>query len=148
MNRAWIVSLVIPLAACGGGGEDSAPDAQAMSLAGDIESRVDSVTKTVEITEDNDPNDDIGRPGKYTEAVSIYDERAECDSELDVTCGAKIEVWADEDAAQDRSDYIQGILEEAQILGAEYHYIDGGVLLRVSGQLKPSEAEEYEAAFG
>jgi hypothetical protein len=153
MIRASIAALaLLALTACGGnggesGGGGSGGGDSATATADSLKSEISSISKTVEITEDNDPNGDIGRPGKYTEAVSIYDDRAECDSELDVTCGAKIEVWDDEDAAKERSEYIQGLLEDMPMLGSEYHYIDGGMLLRVSGQLKPTEAEEYEGAF-
>lgn len=142
-------ALLLALTACGGGsdGDGGGSDTSAADAAAEIQGSVDSVTKVVEITEDNDPNGDIGRPGKYTEASTIYDSRVECTEDLDITCGAKIEVWEDEDAAKARSDFIQSALEATQILGSEYHYIDGGMLLRVSGELKPSEAEEYEAAF-
>jgi hypothetical protein len=148
----WLVAalLALVLTSCGGddgggaGGEDN-PDASA--IAKDIESQVDSVTKTVEITEDNDPNDLIGRPGGYEQAVSIYDSRATCDSELDITCGAKVEVFATEAGAKDRRDYLVNIVSQTGGLLSEYDYLDGVVLLRVNGQLKPSEAEEYEAAL-
>jgi hypothetical protein len=103
--------------------------------------------QVVEITEDNDPNDLIGRPNGYVKAAVIYDPRIpECDNP-EVSCGATVEVFADESAAKRRSDYIQGLMEEAPILGSEYHYLDGATLLRVSGDLDPSAAEEYEAAF-
>lgn len=152
MTRAWIAALVLPLAlttGCGGDGGDDrevAEDATARSVAEQIESEVDSVTEVVGITEDNDPNDLIGRPNGYEAAAVIYDDRVECD-ELGVECGATVEQWEDTDAAQDRSEYIQRILEDAPILGSEYHYLDGPFLVRVWGDLKPSEADEYEAAF-
>ena len=39
------------------------------------------------------------------------------------------------------------IVKETGGLLTEYDYLDGSALLRVSGELKPSEAKEYEAAF-
>lgn len=150
--KNWAVVLVAlaSLAGCGdsdSGDSDSGDDRGAQDVAADIEAKIDTVSKTVEITEDNDPNELIGRPGAYTEAVSIYDSRVTCDSDLDVTCGAKVEVFEDADAAKTRFDYIQGIVEEGGGLLTEYDYLDGTVLLRVSGSLKPSEAEEYESAL-
>ena len=46
------------------------------------------------------------RPNGYVGAAVIYDSNASCD-DLGVACGVTVEVWADEAAAQARSDYIQ-----------------------------------------
>ncbi|WP_207021434.1 hypothetical protein [Phycicoccus sp. DTK01] len=106
-----------------------------------------STTKIVEVTEDNDPNDLIGRPNGYDSAAVIYDSNATC-TDLGVECGATVEVWPDEAAAKSRSDYIQSILEASPVLGSEFHTLAGPVLLRVDGkQLKPSLAEKYAAAL-
>jgi hypothetical protein len=106
-----------------------------------------TTTKIVTITEDNDPNNLIGRPNGYVSAAVLYDSNASCD-DLGVACGVTVEVWADEAAAQARSDYILGILEEAPALGSEFHTVNGAVLVRVDGkQLKPSQAEAYTDAL-
>ncbi len=116
-------------------------------MAGRLKGAVSTVSKVVEITEDNDPNGKIGRPGGYTSAATLYDEGATC-TDLGVDCGATVEVWPDEEAAKARSTFIQDALKAANgVLGAEYDYISGPVLLRVSGTLKPSVAARYEAAF-
>lgn len=145
MRHAWITAAVLVLAGCGG--DDTAASGGAVEASERIEAAVDSVTETTEITEDNDPNDLIGRPNGYEAAVVIYDDRTECD-EIGAECGATIEEFGSESDAEERSDYIQGILDAGgAMFGTEYHYLDGGLLLRVSGELKPSEAEEYETAF-
>jgi len=100
----------------------------------------------VTITEDNDPNNKIGRPNGYVSAAIIYDAGGECE-DLGVDCGATIEVWPSAEAATERSEYIQGLQKDAPILGSEYNYLDGAALLRVSGDLKPSVAAEYESAL-
>lgn len=105
-----------------------------------------TTTQVVAITEDNDPNDLIGRPNGYTSAAIIYDSGAEC-TELGVNCGGTVEVWGSAADAKARSEYIQGILKEAPMFGTEYHTLNGDVLLRITGQLKPSVAETYAAAF-
>jgi hypothetical protein len=79
-------------------------------------------------------------------AFVITDKGLTC-PELGASCGGTLEVWPDETAAQDRSDYIQGILKETPAFGSEYHYLDGTMLLRVTGDVKPSSAMKYEAAF-
>lgn len=139
-----MAAVALVLAGCSGDSE--ATSDKATAAAERIESAVESITETTEITEDNDPNDMIGRPNGYDAAVVIYDERAEC-ADLGVDCGATVEEFASEGDAQQRSDYIQGLLDAAPLLGAEYHYLNGGLLLRVSGELPPSAADEYEAAF-
>lgn len=99
------------------------------------------------ITEDNDPNNKIGRPGGYVSAATLYDSGASCSS-LGAECGATVEVWPDEAAAKQRSEFILAALKGANgVLGDEYHYQKGAVLLRVSGDLKPSAAKLYEAAL-
>ena len=44
-------------------------------------------------------------------------------------------------------DYIQRILKDSPMLGSEYDYLRGSLLLRVDGALKPSAAAAYETAF-
>lgn len=107
-----------------------------------------STTKSVaSITEDNDPNDLIGRPNGYLSAAVLYDSNASC-TELGVSCGATVEVWPDEAAAKARSDYIQSILKDSPVLGSEFHTLNGSILLRVDGkQLKPSDAKLYAEAL-
>jgi hypothetical protein len=121
------------------------PDATA--VAERVKAGVQSVTKLVTITEGNDPNDKIGRPGGYVSAATLYDEGATC-TELGADCGATVEVWPDEGSATARSQFIQEALKGANgLLGEEYHYQDGPALLRVTGQIKPSTAKTYGAAF-
>jgi hypothetical protein len=121
--------------------------ADASSLAGRIKVAVPSVTKVVRITENNDPNDMIGRPNGYTNAAVLYDKGAGC-TELGVDCGATIEVWPTAAEARARAAYIQGILQDAPVLGTEYDYLNERALLRVDGVIKPSTAGAYAASFG
>jgi hypothetical protein len=108
---------------------------------------VPTVTKIVQITEDNDPNDKIGRPNGYTGGAVLYDRNVSC-TELGVDCGATIEIWPTAEGARARAAYIQGLLKGAPALGAEYDYLNGPALLRVAGDIKPSKAKAYGAAFG
>jgi hypothetical protein len=56
-------------------------------------------------------------------------------------------VFANHAGAVRRARYIQGIIQAAPVLGAEYDYVAGAVLLRVSGQLTPAQARRYRAAI-
>ncbi|MDS1114711.1 hypothetical protein RD149_13125 [Gordonia westfalica] len=103
--------------------------------------------RTTEITEDNDPNNLIGRPNGYTAAYVIEDSRIGCPEPPDkigVDCGAMVEQWPDQASAQARADYIQRVRKDLPMLGQEYYTVRGDLLLRVSGELKPSQAEAYE----
>ncbi|MCC3273221.1 hypothetical protein MUK71_03870 [Arthrobacter zhangbolii] len=106
-----------------------------------------TISAVTEVTELNDTNGLIGRPGQYISAAWISDTAADS-AETGIDGGAVVEVFADEADAQTRSDYIQGVLEGmGPAFGTEYHYMDGAVLLRVSGVLMPSQAALYEEAF-
>lgn len=150
MRRGWIAALLLALTACSGGSDDSGDhrSASAHETAVAIQGKVDSVTNVEDLTEDTDSNDLLGRTNGYSAATVLTDSRADgCSDGPGIACGAVVEQWPDEDAAQERADYIQSVLEGAPSLGSEYDYVSGGLLLRVHGSLKPSEAEEYKAAF-
>jgi len=119
----------------------------ATAAATNIKAQVSSVVKVVSITENNDPNDKIGRPNGYTSAAVLYEKSVSC-SELGASCGATLEVWASESQTKARAAFIQKALTDMPALGTEYDYIRGSALLRVSGEVKPSVATKYNAAFG
>lgn len=124
----------------------------ATALAGPLDG-LPSVTKVVTITEGNDPTGDIGRPGGYVSAAVIYDKTVKCDGkDVVVGCGAKIEVFASAAQAKTRAAQIQALAQSVPSFGGvtfkEYGYLRGPALLRVSGEVKPSLAKAYNAAFG
>jgi hypothetical protein len=94
-----------------------------------------------------DPNKLLGRPGGYTSKADFTDQRAKPNLDDEVQHGGSVEVYKDPAAAKKRDEYIAKILEGMPAFGAEYHYVKGGILLRVSGALTPEQAAEYEAAL-
>ncbi|MEU3298141.1 hypothetical protein ABZ722_38335 [Streptomyces longwoodensis] len=60
--------------------------------------------------------------------------------------GGAVEVFGSAEDAKARSKYIQSVTKSMPML-AEYHYLDGPVLVRVSHYLTPQQAGEYEAAL-
>ena len=56
---------------------DPLPDLTAVAIGDAIAAEIDEVEQVLELTEDNDPNDLIGRPGGYVSGAFIYDNRAE-----------------------------------------------------------------------
>jgi hypothetical protein len=100
------------------------------------------------VTTKNDPNDLIGRPNGYTSAAYIYDEFSEAyDQSLDVDLGAKIEVFRDERDARSRYNYVKQFEADNPIVGSQYMYIEGPVLLRVAQAVPPKVARQYRDAF-
>jgi hypothetical protein len=100
------------------------------------------------LTEKTDSNNLLGRPNGYDSAAVITDKGGDTsDPDPGVAYGATVETFESRSAAIRRSDYIQGILKDAPMLGTEYNYLEGNVLLRVSGALPPSIAAKYKAAF-
>jgi len=117
---------------------------------------VSSVIKYVSLTEATDGNNLLGRPNGYLAATVLYDRalankngvKCDADGNPGVSCGATIEAWPSKDDATRRANYIQTIGKNMPIVGTEYDYVLGNVLLRVSGELTPSVAKKYNAVFG
>ena len=123
-----------------------AADAAAVATA--LKGKVTTITAVTPVTEANDSNKLIGRPGQYTSAAWINDSGATAGA-TGVDGGAVIEVFATPADAKTRSDYIQGALAKmGPAFGTEWHHLDGPTLLRVSGKLNPSVNDQYTAAFG
>jgi hypothetical protein len=94
--------------------------------------------------ENTDPNKLLGRPNGYTSRASFDvpggDSSAEAGS---IDRGGVIEVFGDAAGVQRRADYIAGLLQQSPALGTEYHYANGPVLVRISGKVKPSVANQF-----
>lgn len=153
----------LALSACSTGAGDATPDnepsnpsdtstavaseaADATAIAEQLKSATDTAGQVTTLTEDNDPNNLIGRPNGYRSAAVLYDNQLTCDS-IGVDCGLTIEVFADPPAARKRVEFIQTTQQAATILGSEWDYVKGPILLRISGELKPSVAEKYASEF-
>ncbi|HEY9294163.1 MAG TPA: hypothetical protein VIP98_23010 [Microlunatus sp.] len=118
----------------------------AMQLAHQVKSKVSKVEKVVHITEDNDPNNLIGRPNGYTDGAILYIKGAPQD-DFGVAEGAFIEIWPTTTAAEARAKYIKKINKAAPMLGNEYDTVHGRALLRVDQSIKPSYEKKIKAAF-
>lgn len=103
-------------------------------------------------TADTDPNHLLGRPNGYTSKLAFTDSRipaAEVDGfDADATeRGGSVEVYPDAAGATARKEFIQAALKGAGgVLGREYDYLPGGVIVRVTGKLTPDQAGVYERA--
>ena len=117
-------------------------------VAESLKAQIPQIGVVIKLTENNDPNNLIGRPGKFDAGSYMQDTRLKCSAtKIETSCGAMIERWPSNADAKARMDYIQGILKSMPALGTEYDYVRGNLLLRVGGDLKPSQAKAYETAF-
>lgn len=132
----------------------SAEQRTASEVLDDVSAKVDTASLVRAYTEEDDPNKLLGRPNGYISKVAFADSRINQD-EADrlkvgkdaIERGGSIEVFPDEEGAQARADYIQGV-QRGGAFGSEYDYVRGGVLVRVTGDLTPRQAKEYQAALG
>lgn len=104
-------------------------------------------------TAENDPNHLLGRPGGYLSKAGFADTRinpkdARDDKPGSVDLGGDIEVFADAAGANARADYIRKALASMPMLGTQYEYVSGPVLLRLSQVLTPDQAAAYKKALG
>ncbi len=137
--------LAAALVGCGESGDP--PNAEGVALK--LKGQGLPIRSIQTYTEENDPNKLQGRPGQYVGKANFRDRRAEDDgaSDLDVSEGGSVEVFASEDEAEKRTAYVEAIGQSGVGPFAEYDYRRGRVLLRVAGGLTPKQAREYEAAL-
>lgn len=114
-----------------------------------IAAKVPTAKLSGTVTAANDPDHLLGRPNQYTSKITFTDSRIKASEVTDsskgsVDLGGEIEVFADPASAQARKKYIQAVTKSISAL-AEYDYVHGSVLVRVSHYLTPAQAGEYKA---
>lgn len=112
---------------------------------------VPSARAGVVYTAADDPNRLLGRPNGYSSKTSFIDTRIAGDAVEfmppdAIERGGSVEVFDDPAAAEARRDYIQAI-GKGLPAAVEYDYVADGVLVRVSRELTPEQAAEYERAL-
>ena len=97
--------------------------------------------------EETDPNKLLGRPNGYVGKINFLDTRIDRtrQDDFDTSDGGSIEVFTTPEAARARKDYIDALGKGSPFF-VEYSYVNGKVLVRVSKELTPSQAAEYENA--
>ena len=112
---------------------------------------VEHVAEISAVTEDNDPNGNLNKPGGYTATVYYSDDRISLDSSVYGTSvidqgtdgGGAIEVYATVEDAEKRRDYLATY--DGGIFASGTHTVIGTVLVRTSNELKASEQQDMEA---
>jgi hypothetical protein len=105
------------------------------------------LTSVTAYTAADDPNHLLGRPGQYISKTEFADTRIHGQTANSIASGGSVEVFPTANEATAWARYIQRIVQAAPVLGVEYDYVVGGMLLRLSGQLTPKEASEYASAL-
>jgi hypothetical protein len=144
---APVAALVLGLAACGGdddGGGDG--DLTAAEVVAGLEAAGLPIEDVTVYDESSDPNELLGRPGQYTGKAGFRDGRLPEDLDPTETVVGDVETFADGDALDDRADYLAGFAENT-FLGGWYQFEAGNAILRVTFELTPDQADEYEAAL-
>ena len=125
---------------------------------------IDGISDICIVTEDNDPNGNLGKQGGYTGALYfVYDKAPEMTETLDEesdsetveyrqykdTCekgtdaGGSIEIYNTVADAEARDTYL-GTFDGTSALSSGSHTISGTVLIRTSSELKASEQKALE----
>lgn len=113
--------------------------------------KVEHVADISAVTEDNDPNGQLNKPGGYTATVYYSDDRISLDSSIYGTSvieqgtdgGGAIEVYPTVEDAEKRRDYLAAY--DGGIFASGTHTVIGTVLVRTSNELKASEQQDMEA---
>ncbi|MFF7600445.1 hypothetical protein [Streptomyces mirabilis] len=161
-----VVALLLSLTACGAGNSpsnsttDAHEPARPGTLAGKpltaraafqkMSTTVPTANLTGTVTAESDPNHLLGRPNEYTSKVTFSDSWVSAVQVTgadpgDVERGGAIEAFANPADAKARAAYIRGVAKSLPAL-AEYDYVHGSVLVRVSHYLTPKQAAQYESA--
>jgi hypothetical protein len=115
-----------------------------------LSAQVKTASLSGTVTAANDPNHLLGRPNQYTSKVTFTDSRIKASDVAgtekgDVERGGAVEVFGKPADAAARAKYIQAVAKSISAL-AEYDYVHGSVLIRVSHYLTPKQAAAYKTA--
>lgn len=118
---------------------------------------VEHIQTPTAVTEDMDPNGKLNKQGGYTATVyflSDYVDQDEVFASGDIANevidkgtagGGAVEVYANEDDANKRNDYLAGF--DGTILSNGYHTVHGTCVIRISDEMTASQQQELEAAI-
>lgn len=121
-------------------------------------SGIDHIQTPTAVTEDMDPNGKLNKQGGYTATVFFLSDYVDQDSiyvsETDSTGnevidkgtqgGGAVEVYANEDDANKRNEYLAGF--DGTIFSNGYHTVHGTCVVRISDEMTATQQQELEAA--
>jgi hypothetical protein len=159
--------IVLGLVACSGGTDSGGPPTTAIPTAPPSTSTTTAPAKPaptpeqvvtvlgkagatgfLAATAENDENHMLGRPGQYTARVAFELPGGDPDAKVGaIERGGGFEIWPDAASARRRHEFITGMLQATPLLGTEYDYLAGAVLVRVTGKVPPATAKKVEDAM-
>ncbi len=112
--------------------------------------QVKHVNNIAAVTEDNDPNGKLNKPGGYTATVYYSDDRIKLDKSIygktvidqGTDGGGAIEVYSTVEDATKRRDYLAAF--DGGVLSNGSHTVIGTILIRTSDELTASQQKEME----
>jgi hypothetical protein len=145
---AAVVLLGALSAGCGGnGGSEFGAGLTAVDVARALKAQGLPIGQVTAYTAATDPNHLLGRPHSYTSKVNFRDTRIKNPADPTSTdAGGSVEVCSSTHDAKSRADYVRGFTQSSAMF-AEYNYLRGRVFLRVSADLTPKQAHQYEEAL-
>ncbi|MBD9159294.1 MAG: hypothetical protein EGQ16_05615 [Clostridiales bacterium] len=110
---------------------------------------IEEIADARAVTEDNDPNGKLNKPGGYTATVYFESKNIKQSEvygndiiEKGTKAGGAIEVYANEEDAKNREDYLAGF--DGGILSSGSHKVVGTVLIRTSDDLTATQQKNLE----
>mgnify|MGYP001012587307 CR=1 FL=1 len=112
--------------------------------------KIDHIKDISAVTEDNDPNGNLNKPGGYTATVYYSDDRIDLDENIygntvidqGTMGGGGIEVYSTVEDAEKREEYLATY--DGGIFASGTHTVVGTVVVRTSNELKASQQKEME----
>lgn len=154
MRRAAVLAAATLLCAAGcGGSSKTSAHTDAGAVMAKLKAAGLPITNVAVVTAANDPNQMLGRPNEYTGKDTFTDTRIDPSKARDneagaVDLGGAVEVFSNSSDAKRRATYITSMEKSMPMLGSEYDYTSGNVLLRLSQALTPDQAAAYKKALG
>ncbi|QLY40243.1 hypothetical protein HF295_04945 [Hujiaoplasma nucleasis] len=113
-------------------------------------SSIDHISLIEIVTEENDPNGNLGKDGSYTGALFFLYDLVEGNTETSALeagtdGGGSIEVYANAEDAKKRNDYLSAF--DGTIFASGSHVALGTLVIRTSNELTASQQDTLEAAI-
>ena len=113
---------------------------------------IDHIQRPTAATPENDPNDGLGKEDGYRAAVffesDLVDEKYRKDEDVlenGTRGGGCVEVYANEEDAQKRDDYLSNF--DGTFIDGGFHCVVGNCVVRISGNLDGADQRELEEAI-
>jgi hypothetical protein len=151
--RIVVIAAVLMLAGIACSASTSVPQSanaglSARQVVAELAELIPTATPGVVFTAETDPDHLLGQTDGYLSKAAFFDTRIDpgtaSSSEGGIQRGGSVEVFADEQGAARRMEYLQ---ELGPPWGEEYLYVSGPVLIRVANALTPWQSSEYATAL-